>query len=132
MSDDLPSASTGQELTAEIVSAYLKHNKVAADQIATLISTTHRALADLGKTAVEAGVEGAPAVPIRRSVHHDYVICLDCGYRGQMLRRHLSTPAVVHHHAGDTLAEAFVGADDHGDLSGLESEELGGELQESG
>jgi len=32
-----------------------------------------------------------PAVSVRRSVHHDYVVCLDCGYRGKMLQRHIST-----------------------------------------
>jgi predicted transcriptional regulator len=89
--DDLSSASRDQELTAEIVSAYLKHNKIAADQIASRISTTHRALADLGKSAVGASDERTPAVPIRRSIHRDYVICLECGYRGQMARRHLRT-----------------------------------------
>src|SRR4029077_1359779 len=35
--------------------------------------------------------ERTPAVTIRRSVHHDYVVCMECGWRGQMLRRHLTT-----------------------------------------
>jgi predicted transcriptional regulator len=33
----------------------------------------------------------SPAVPIRRSVHRDYVVCLECGWRGKMLRRHIGT-----------------------------------------
>src|SRR5258708_1240546 len=41
--------------------------------------------------APETGTERTPAVPIRRSVHRDYVVCLECGWRGQMLRRHLTT-----------------------------------------
>jgi predicted transcriptional regulator len=59
------------------------------DQLATLISTVHQALVGLGKPATEAHQERTPAVPIRRSVHRDYVVCLECGWRGQMLRRHL-------------------------------------------
>ena len=58
---------------------------------ASLISTVHQALGGLGEPATEAVVERTPAVSIRRSVHHDYVICLDCGWRGQMLRRHVAT-----------------------------------------
>ena len=45
----------------------------------------------LGKPAAETEGERTPAVPIRRSVHRDYVVCLECGWRGQMLRRHLAT-----------------------------------------
>jgi hypothetical protein len=37
------------------------------------------------------GGERTPAVPIRRSVHRDYVVCLECGRRGQMLKQHLTT-----------------------------------------
>jgi predicted transcriptional regulator len=64
---------------------------IAPDQLATLISTVHQALSGLGKAAAEIEVERTPAVPIRRSVHHDYIVCLECGWRGQMLRRHLAT-----------------------------------------
>jgi predicted transcriptional regulator len=39
----------------------------------------------------EDGAPRKPAVPIRRSVHDDFVICLDCGAKAQMLRRHLRT-----------------------------------------
>jgi predicted transcriptional regulator len=79
------------ELATKIVAAYVRGNQVQPDQLASLISTVHQALAGLGKPATEAVVERTPAVPIRRSVHHDHVICLDCGWRGQMLKRHLST-----------------------------------------
>ena len=57
----------------------------------TLISTVHQALAGLGKQPPETGGERTPAVPIRRSVHRDYVVCLECGWRGLMVRRHLAT-----------------------------------------
>jgi predicted transcriptional regulator len=83
--------STTQRLAAKIVGAYLRRHQVPPDQLGTLISIVHQALGGLGKPATEALVERTPAVPIRRSVHRDYVICLDCGWRGQMLRRHVTT-----------------------------------------
>jgi predicted transcriptional regulator len=86
-----PSASLDRELTSTIVAAYVRCNQVGSDQITTLISTVHQALAGLGKPAAEVNGERVPAVPIRRSVHRDYVICVECGWRGQMLRRHLTT-----------------------------------------
>jgi predicted transcriptional regulator len=91
MPDETPPASTNRDLAVTVVSAYLRRNQVAADQLASLLSTVHQALADLGGPAQEAIVERTPAVSIRRSVQRDYVVCLDCGYRGQMIRRHLMT-----------------------------------------
>ena len=73
---------------AEIVSSYVRHHKIAADQLAGLIVEVHRALAGLGR-APPVPEPPRPAVPIRRSVHQDYVTCLECGFRAQMLRRHL-------------------------------------------
>jgi predicted transcriptional regulator len=90
MPEEPPPPSTNRELTATIVAAYVRQNQIASDQLATLISTVHRALVGLGKPATEAEVERTPAVPIRRSVHRDYVVCLECGWRGQMLKRHVA------------------------------------------
>jgi predicted transcriptional regulator len=91
MPEEPPPPSTNRELTVTIVAAYVRQNQIASDQLATLISTVHRALVGLGKPATEAEVERTPAVPIRRSVHRDYVVCLECGWRGQMLKRHVAT-----------------------------------------
>jgi predicted transcriptional regulator len=91
MPDETPSDSVNRELTAKITAAYVRQNQIASDQLATLISTVHQALAGLGKPPPETSGERTPAVPIRRSVHRDYVVCLECGWRGQMLRRHLAT-----------------------------------------
>ena len=91
MPDETPSASINRELTTEIVAAYVRRNQVASDQLGTLISTVHQALAGLAKQPPETGGERTPAVPIRRSVHRDYVVCLECGWRGLMVRRHLAT-----------------------------------------
>jgi predicted transcriptional regulator len=74
---------------AKIVVAYVRRNHVATDQIANLISAIYNTLTQLVSPAKEVG-ERIPAVPIRRSVTRDYVICLDCGWRGQTLGRHLT------------------------------------------
>jgi predicted transcriptional regulator len=73
-----------------IVQSYVRHHKLRPDQLSGLITSVHRAIGQLGQPAQPEGVR-TPAVSVRRSVHHDYVICLDCGYRGKTLRRHIST-----------------------------------------
>jgi predicted transcriptional regulator len=78
------------ELTTKIVAAYVRRNQVAPDQLATLISTVHQALIGRGKPAEATSSARTPAVSIRRSVQHDSVTCLECGWTGSMLRRHLT------------------------------------------
>ena len=90
MPDEPPSPTLDRELTTNIVAAYVRHNQIGADQLPVLISTVHQALVGVGKPAAETGGERTPAVPIRRSVHRDYVVCLECGWRAQMLRRHVA------------------------------------------
>jgi predicted transcriptional regulator len=80
-----------RELTTNIVAAYVRRSQIGADQLPVLISTVHQALVGPGKSATETEGERTLAVPIRRSVHRDYLVCLECGWRGQMLRRHLAT-----------------------------------------
>src|SRR5271167_4777995 len=77
-------------LTAEIVSKYVAHHKLEAGQLSDLINTVYRAIIRLGQPE-EPEDAPTPAVSVRRSVHHDYVVCLDCGYRGKTLRRHVSS-----------------------------------------
>jgi predicted transcriptional regulator len=72
-----------------IVGSYVRHHQIEADQIAGLIATVHRALAGLGRAAPPLEEPLKPAVTIRRSVQPDYVVCLECGYHAQVLRRHL-------------------------------------------
>src|SRR6516162_10853681 len=91
MADEPPAASLDRELTTNIVAAYVRRNQIGSDQLATLIATVHQALSGLGKPAAEIETERTPAVPIRRSVDRDHVVCLECGWRGQILRRHLAT-----------------------------------------
>jgi predicted transcriptional regulator len=73
-----------------IVSSYVRHHTVRPEQLSDLITIVHHALGHLGEP-VQAEEVLVPAVSVRRSVHHDYVVCLDCGYRGKTLRRHIST-----------------------------------------
>jgi predicted transcriptional regulator len=91
MSDDQPAASANRELATTIVAAYLRRNQIGANQIATLISTVHQALTGLSKPEDEAAGPRIPAVPIKQSVRRDYVACLECGWRGQTLRRHVAS-----------------------------------------
>jgi predicted transcriptional regulator len=91
MPDEVPPLTLDTELTTKIVAAYVSHNQIGADQRSVLISTVRQALVGLGKPAAETEIERTPAVTIRQSVHRDYVVCLDCGWRGQMLKRHLAT-----------------------------------------
>jgi predicted transcriptional regulator len=84
---DKPAAQATQPLVTQIVSSYLKKNHVAPADISTVINTVYQSLLSLGKAA-EATPQ-APAVSIRQSVRPTYVVCLECGARGLMLRRHL-------------------------------------------
>jgi predicted transcriptional regulator len=77
------------QLTAKIVSKYVSHHRVAASQLPELINTVHQAMGQL-VTPSDAEEARTPAVSVRQSVRHDHVVCLDCGYRGLMLRRHIS------------------------------------------
>jgi predicted transcriptional regulator len=72
-----------------IVSSYVRHHTVNPEQLSHLITTVHHALGNLGQP-VHAEEALTPAVSVRRSVHRDYVVCLDCGYRGKTLRRHIT------------------------------------------
>jgi predicted transcriptional regulator len=72
-----------------IVSSYVRHHAVRPEQLSDLIATVHHALGQLGQP-VQAEEVLVPAVSVRRSVHQDYVVCLDCGYRGKTLRGHIS------------------------------------------
>jgi predicted transcriptional regulator len=78
-------------LTADIVSAHVSNNSVAAADIPTLILSVFGALAAAGKPVVEPETKPEPAVSIRSSVKPDAIACLECGRRMKMLKRHLST-----------------------------------------
>lgn len=77
-------------MTAEIVSAHLSNNAVAQADVAALIQSVFDTMSGLGSEDA-APVELTPAVPIRRSVTDDYIICLEDGKKLKMLKRHLMT-----------------------------------------
>jgi predicted transcriptional regulator len=79
-----------RHLTARIVESYVRHHAVGTGQVSELITSVHGALARLGRPSQPEEVL-IPAVSIRQSVRHEYVVCLDCGCRAKTLRRHIST-----------------------------------------
>src|SRR6266852_7391796 len=88
MAEESTSKEVDLRLVAKIVGGYVAHNSVSVDQLSGLISEVHQSLRGLGR---EAPLQGAlvPAVPIKRSVQRDHVVCIECRFRSQMLRRHL-------------------------------------------
>jgi predicted transcriptional regulator len=79
------------ELTSHIASAYVGNNSVNAADLPSLIRNIHSALAGVDKP-VEAVVEAkTPAVPIKKSLGEDYLICLEDGRKFKSLKRHLRT-----------------------------------------
>ncbi|MEZ5934860.1 MAG: MucR family transcriptional regulator [Alphaproteobacteria bacterium] len=98
-------------LTAEIVGAYVAHHKVAATDLPDLITTVGRELAGLGQAPAEPKDEKPkPAVPIKRSVRPDDIVCLICGKPQKMLKRHLATR---HELAPDAYRAMFGLRDDY-------------------
>jgi predicted transcriptional regulator len=79
-------------VTAEIVSAYVSRNAVPLSQLPNLIGDVHGSLKRLSPNEVPA-VEVAltPAVPVKKSVNPDYIICLEDGKKFKSLKRHLSS-----------------------------------------
>ena len=80
------------EMTADIVSAYVGNNSVSADALPSLIANIHAALSQVSTGAPEPEPEvQEPAVPIRKSIAPDYLICLEDGRKFKSLKRHLRT-----------------------------------------
>lgn len=80
------------ELTADVVSAYVSNNPVPPGELAQLIGRIHTALVQIGEGAVEAKEPAAPlqpAVPIRKSVTPEHIVCLEDGRTFKSLKRHL-------------------------------------------
>jgi predicted transcriptional regulator len=89
---DTPTSTSFIELTADIVSAYVSNNTVAASEIADLINQVHLALVRVAGGAVEVQAEPVkPAVSVKRSVTPEYIVCLEDGKKFKSLKRHLRT-----------------------------------------
>ncbi len=76
------------ELVSKIVSAYVSNNNLPSGELPQLITTVHEALESPGQAPSSPPV---PAVPIKKSVTPNYVICLEDGKKLKMLKRHLRT-----------------------------------------
>lgn len=80
-------------LTAEIVGAYIMNNNIPATELANLINNVHVALNSVnGIDTVNAQQDKTPqkpAVPIKKSIQNDFLVCLEDGKRFKTLKRHL-------------------------------------------
>ncbi len=85
-----PPNSTILGLAAQIVSAHVSHNPVTPDALPELIQNVYHTLAAVGREPA-AQARPQPAVPVRKSVFPEFIICLEDGKQLKMLRRHLKS-----------------------------------------
>ncbi|MGA0392716.1 MAG: MucR family transcriptional regulator [Rhodospirillales bacterium] len=85
-----PDVSEILELTTEIVAAHVGNNTVAPGDLQQLIQDVYKTLTDVGANG-DAGERPRPAVPAKKSVFPDYIVCLEDGKKLKMLKRHLKT-----------------------------------------
>jgi predicted transcriptional regulator len=82
-------------LAAEVVSAFVGHNSLPVSELPSLITSVHAALVKIsGGSASPAPAEPevlTPAVPVRKSITPDYLVCLDDGRKFKSLKRHLAS-----------------------------------------
>ncbi|MBV8912439.1 MAG: MucR family transcriptional regulator [Acetobacteraceae bacterium] len=79
------------ELTAKIVSAHVSKNQIETSALPSLIQSVYRSLSTAGNAAPAPQAPQTPAVPIKKSVFPDYIVCLEDGKKLKMLKRHLQT-----------------------------------------
>jgi predicted transcriptional regulator len=80
------------ELTATIVSAYVSNNSVPANDLPALIDQVHTALSRVSGGSVDTSSEPLrPAIPLKKSVTPDHIVCLEDGKKFKSLKRHLRT-----------------------------------------
>jgi predicted transcriptional regulator len=77
--------------TTDIVSAHLSNNQMPADEIPGLIQKVYKTLANVNGETTISSERPQPAVPVKRSVTPEYIICLEDGKKLKMLKRHLKT-----------------------------------------
>ncbi len=93
--DTAPASTDGNYITiiADIVSAYVSNNSLRPADLPELIATVHDTIRKLTSTEVEAppSVPLVPAVPIKRSLTNEFIICLEDGKKFRSLKRHLGS-----------------------------------------
>lgn len=77
-------------LTSDVVAAYVSNNSISTNDLPELIQIVHGKLSSLA-VPEEPEVKQVPAVPIKRSVRKDAILCLECGKGQKMLKRHLAS-----------------------------------------
>lgn len=91
MNDTTAPAST-IELMADIVAAYVSNNTVSPGELTQLMSDVHSALLRVSGTASDGvGEAPKPAIPVKKSVTPEYIVCLEDGKKFKSLKRHLRT-----------------------------------------
>jgi predicted transcriptional regulator len=91
MTDDFNNTDT-IELTADVISAYVSNNPVPVSELPALIAQVHHSLSGLSNGQATEPVEKlVPAVPIKKSVTPEFIVCLDDGKKFKSLKRHLKT-----------------------------------------
>ena len=92
---DQQTGNTWVELTAQIVAAHVANNTVSVPDMPSLIEQVHRSLVGLGSvtaaTVASVSERPQPAVPVKKSVTDEFMICLEDGQKMKMLKRHLKT-----------------------------------------
>ena len=78
------------ELTTEIVSAHVSNNTLPVNELPQLIQDVYRTLSSVGGVTI-ASERPQPAVPVKKTVTAEYIICLEDGKKLKMLKRHLKT-----------------------------------------
>ncbi len=93
MADLSKGLDTGEilSLSTDIVAAFVSNNSVAADKLPALLQEVHDAVRALAKGGTASAGSQEPAVPAKRSVTPDYIICLEDGKKLKMLKRYLRT-----------------------------------------
>lgn len=88
---DKPSHTDLLAFTTEIVSSHLSNNQTNGDEIPILIQKIYKTLANVEQDPMSILERPQPAVPIKKSVTPDHIICLEDGKKLKMLKRHLKT-----------------------------------------
>ena len=88
---DQPRSSELMALTTDIVASHVSNNTVAITDLPSLIQQVYAALSGLGNAPAAAATRPHPAVPIKKSVMPEYIVCLEDGKKLKMLKRHLKT-----------------------------------------
>ena len=78
-------------LTTEIVAAHVSNNTVSVSDLPQLINQVYNSLANIGSVPPAPAERPQPAVPVKKSVHPDFIVCLEDGKKLKMLKRYLAT-----------------------------------------